>query len=133
MSGNAFVTRINSEGQPEVYGIKFPSGRQGFQKWLKAFDHFPGIEQIDGPVKQSLGGATLYNGTTQANTVIVYSNPEESARVVMLYSMPDMLWKFLEAQAEEQDWGIEGSGRRAKFVQPMHTWRKWGKKQGAEY
>jgi hypothetical protein len=125
-TGLALVTRINTNGVPEAYVLHFVGEpRVAFQTWLGRLE---GKDPVDLPSRVPMGGKTFYDADIEANTVIVYTH--KGRQQIYAYQVGDFEFRAWLQMAEDQEWGIAGSGRRAKFAQSLSTWRKWAKKEG---
>jgi hypothetical protein len=129
--GYAFVTRTNDKGGIEPVVLTFVGEpRKAFRDWLEK-----GVgKKVDLPSWKQVweGIEPTYDGVVDINTLIMFV-PHEGQKEVYGFRVGDAQWKAWMYEAEEQDWGLTGSGRRASFIQKLQTWRYWTKKQGADF
>lgn len=72
-----------------------------------------------------------YEPTSDANVVAIFMQAGRSSYQYS-WKTDDMGWTYMKSTIADQDRSTIGrGGRPRKLVQPLQTWRKWAKKDGA--
>jgi hypothetical protein len=121
----AVITRRMDLGDLEVVAVHFADLSE-FTKWV---DSLPKeVKKVDtGGKVVKMGDVESYDAESRANTIAVFYG---TRTMVYSWAISDMAWSYVKHTAAERP-QEKRQGRPPKLVQPLQTWRKWSKKEGA--
>jgi hypothetical protein len=121
----AVITRQMDLGDLEVVAVHFADLSE-FTKWVGSLPKE--VKKVDtGGKVVKMGDIESYDPESKANTIAVFYG---TRTMVYSWNISDMAWSYMKTKAAERP-QEKKQGRPPKLVQPLQTWRKWSKKDGA--
>jgi len=128
-STTVIVTHMGVDGRYEVIAMEFLKGLAGFTQWAEALPK--AITRVEsGGRNETVGDLVSYNTISAGNTVAVSMQPGGVTRQYS-WEADEMGWNYMKSLVADQDRSTVTHGRPPKLVQPLQTWKKWAKKDGA--